>query len=64
MNLYVLLDVSINLKLCGNKKTNRLIKNTAINLVSAEHLIGLKTYTNRLQDKNDAILLFKLLNIK
>jgi hypothetical protein len=62
MNLDVLLDVPFDFEVLWQQKTNRLIGNTSINLVSIEDLIALKTYANRQQDRNDIVLLSKLLN--
>lgn len=62
MNLDVLLDVPLEFDLMWQNKTIKKIKETHINIVSVEHLIALKKYANRIQDKNDVILLSKLLN--
>lgn len=62
MNLDVLLDVPLEFDVMWNNKTIKTIKETHINIVSVEHLIALKKYANRIQDKNDVILLSKLLN--
>jgi Nucleotidyl transferase AbiEii toxin, Type IV TA system len=62
MNLDVLLDVPIDFDILWQQRTSRLIGETTVNLVSIEDLIALKTYANRQQDRNDIILLSKLLN--
>lgn len=61
MNLDVLLDVPLDFKVLWENKTDRVLKNTTIHLVSIEHLIELKKYANRIQDQNDVLLLTKLL---
>ncbi len=61
MNLDVLLDTPIEFDKLWKNKSTRTVGQTQINLVSIEHLIELKKYANRLQDKNDILLLSKLL---
>ena len=61
MNLDVLLDTPIDFNILWQQKTQRMVGETVINLVSIEHLIQLKTYANRIQDQNDVLLLSKLI---
>ena len=61
MNLHVLIDVPFDFEQLWNQKSARKIKDVEINLVSVEDLIGLKKYANRLQDRQDILLLSRLL---
>jgi hypothetical protein len=61
MNLDVLLDTPIEFNILWENKTDRLIGETIIHLVSVEDLIALKKYANRIQDQHDILLLSKLL---
>ena len=62
MNLDVLLNVPIEFGVMWQYKTTKTIKETSITVVNVKHLIAIKNYANRFQDKNDVILLSKLLN--
>ena len=62
MSLDVLLDVPIPFEELWKAKEERAIDKFRVNLVSVQHLIELKKYANRKQDKEDVILLSKLLN--
>jgi len=44
------------------EKEERQIDSTKIYIVSVNHLIGMKKYSNRKQDIDDVLLLSKLLN--
>ncbi len=61
MNLDVLLDTPIPFNELWKQKSERDLGDVKLSLVSIEHLIELKNYANRLQDKSDVILLSKLL---
>jgi hypothetical protein len=61
MNLDVLLDTPIEFNELWKNKTERKLGETIIYLVSVENLIDLKKYANRIQDKNDILLLSKLI---
>ncbi len=61
MSLDVLMDVPIAFGELWSKKEERIVDGTSVNIVSVEHLIGLKQYANRKQDIDDVILLSKLL---
>ncbi len=61
MNLDVLMDVPIAFDELWDKKEERIVDGTSVNLVSIEHLILMKKYANRKQDIDDVILLSKLL---
>lgn len=60
MNLDVLIDVPIAFDELWDKKEERSVDGTSVNLVSVEHLISMKKYANRKQDIDDVILLSKL----
>ena len=61
MNLDVLLDVPMDFEEMWNKKSTKNFKDTEIYLVSVDHLIAMKKYSNRIQDQNDVLLLSKLI---
>jgi len=61
MNLDVLLDTPIEFAILWNSKTERILGETTIYLVSIDHLIELKKYANRIQDQQDVLLLSKLI---
>jgi hypothetical protein len=67
-NSYMELDVLIDVPFAfGDMWKDRMIRplgNINVNLVSLDHLIALKKYSNRAQDQNDIILLSKLKNEK
>lgn len=63
MNLDVLIDVPISFDGMWETKTQRDIEDFKINIVSLEDLIRLKQYANRVQDKQDVLMLNKLQNI-
>ena len=61
INLDVLLDVPVSFEEMWQSRTEKGSENSALPLVSLEHLIQLKTYANRIQDQKDILLLSKLL---
>ncbi len=61
MALDVLVDVPIAFDELWNKREVRKMGVIEVNLVSIEHLIALKKYSNRKQDNDDILLLSKLL---
>lgn len=61
MNLDILVDVPIPFQLLWQNKAERLIGDFKVYLISIEHLIEMKKYSNRVQDKQDIIHLAKLL---
>jgi len=61
MNLDILLDEPIEFDILWKNKSERVLGETKIQLVSVEDLIELKKYANRIQDQNDVILLSKIL---
>lgn len=61
MTLDVLMDTPITFAEMWNDKEVRKSGDIEFKLVSIEHLIMMKTYANRQQDKSDIILLSKLL---
>lgn len=61
INLDVLLDVPVSFEEMWQSRTEKCSENSALPLVSLEHLIELKTYANRIQDQKDVLLLSKLL---
>jgi hypothetical protein len=61
MSLDVLLDCPLSFDVLWENKETRAIEKFDVFLVSVEHLIDLKSYSNRAQDKSDIILLSKLL---
>ena len=62
MNLDVLIDVPFSFDVMWEKREIRKQDAIEINLVSLEHLIEMKTYSNRKQDTDDVLLLSKILN--
>lgn len=60
MNLDVLIDAPIPFAEMWIEKEVRLIEGIAVNIVSINHLIEMKKYSNRKQDIDDVILLSKL----
>lgn len=61
MALDVLVDVPIAFDELWNSREVRKMNSSEVNLVSVEHLIALKKYSNRKQDNDDILLLSKLL---
>jgi len=61
MALDVLVDVPVLFDELWKEREVRRLNSTEINLVSVEHLIALKKYSNRKQDNDDILLLSKLL---
>jgi hypothetical protein len=61
MALDVLVDVPIAFDELWNNREVRKLNSFEVNLVSVEHLIELKKYSNRKQDNDDILLLSKLL---
>lgn len=62
MNPDVLIDVPFSFDVMCEKREIRKQDTIEINLVSLEHLIEMKTYSNRKQDTDDVLLLSKILN--
>ena len=63
MNLDVLIDVPISFDSLWEKREKRSIEDFEINIVSLNDLIELKKYANRVQDKQDVLMLHKLQKI-
>lgn len=61
MSLDVLIDVPFAFEELWDCKEERSVEGVRVNIVSVEHLIELKKYANRKQDKDDVLLLSKLL---
>lgn len=61
MSLDVLIDVPIPFDMLWETKENRQLERINVNIVSIENLISLKQYANRQQDRDDIILLSRLL---
>ena len=61
MSLDVLIDVPISFDEMWSKREIRKMDDVEVSLVSLEHLIALKKYSNRKQDNDDILLLSKLL---
>ena len=59
MNIDVLVDAPLKFEDMWKNKTTRKIENTEIYIVSVDHLIKLKEYAGRVQDKQDVIMLNK-----
>lgn len=60
MNLDVLIDTPFPFDAIWNDKEEREIEGITINIVSVNHLIEMKKYSNRKQDQDDVTLLSKL----
>jgi len=60
MNLDVLMDLPLQFGEMWAEKEQRSIRGTLVNIVSVNHLIVMKKYSNRKQDIDDVILLSKL----
>ena len=60
MNLDVLIDTPFLFEDMWIEKEERLIEGVSVNIVSVEHLIAMKKYSNRKQDIDDVLLLSKL----
>ena len=60
-SLDVLLDVPVPFEELWGAKEERTINTISVKLVSVQHLIDLKKYSNRKQDIDDVVLLSKLL---
>ena len=60
MNLDVLIDTPFLFEDMWIEKEERLIEAVSVNIVSVEHLIAMKKYSNRKQDIDDVLLLSKL----
>jgi hypothetical protein len=64
MNLDVLIDVPFSFEDMWNTKESRsLFQSTEVYIVSLAHLIAMKKYANRIQDKSDIESLYKLKNL-
>lgn len=63
MNLDILIDVPISFDLMWEQKETRDIDGLPIQIVSLAHLIELKRYANRNQDRQDILMLEKLQRI-
>ncbi len=61
MALDILVDVPLAFNDLWKSKEVRKMDSIEVNLVSVEHLIALKKYSNRKQDNDDILLLSKLL---
>lgn len=61
MNLDVLLDTPFSFDQLWKNRAQKELNETSVNLTGIEDLIEMKKYSNRIQDKNDVILLSKLL---
>lgn len=60
MNLDVLMDVPFHFDEMWKEREQRQIRDISVNIVSVDHLIGMKKYSNRKQDQDDILLLSKL----
>jgi hypothetical protein len=60
MNLDVLMDVPFHFDDMWLEKEERFIDGIVVHIVSINHLIEMKKYSNRKQDEDDVILLSKL----
>lgn len=61
MTIDVLIDTPLSFAEFWDKREVRKMNDYEVNLAGLEHLIELKKYSNRAQDKEDVILLSKLL---
>jgi hypothetical protein len=61
MTLDVLLDTPFEFSDLWERRTMKHLKDTEIYLIDVQDLIAMKTYSNRIQDQNDIVLLSKLL---
>ena len=62
MTLDVLIDIPFSFDLMWNQREIRKQDDLSINIVSLQHLIDMKKYSDRQQDNDDVLLLTKLLN--
>ena len=62
MTLDVLIDVPFSFDVMWTQREIRNHEDLTINLVSLQHLIDMKKYSDRQQDNDDVLLLTKLLN--
>jgi hypothetical protein len=62
MTLDVLIDVPFSFDLMWNQREIRKQDDLSINIVSLQHLIDMKKYSDRQQDNDDVLLLTKLLS--
>ncbi|MCX6295560.1 MAG: hypothetical protein NTX97_05760 [Bacteroidetes bacterium] len=60
MNLDVLIDAPFLFDDMWKEKEERPIEGILVNIVSVNHLIAMKQYSNRKQDIDDVVLLSKL----
>lgn len=60
MNLDVLIDAPFVFEEMWQEKEVREVEGVSVNIVSVNHLIGMKKYSNRKQDIDDVVLLSKL----
>ncbi len=60
MNLDILIDAPFLFNDMWEEKEERLVEGVSVNIVSVNHLIGMKQYSNRKQDLDDVLLLSKL----
>ena len=60
MNLDILMDVPFPFDEMWREREQRKIKDISVNIVSVDHLIEMKKYSNRKQDQDDVLLLSKL----
>ncbi len=61
MNLDVLIDAPFLFEDMWQEKEVRQVEGVAVNIVSINHLVAMKKYSNRKQDIDDVVLLSKLL---
>ena len=61
MTLDVLIDAPFSFDLMWSQREIRKQENLVINIVSLQHLIDMKKYSDRRQDNDDVLLLTKLL---
>lgn len=62
MTLDILIDVPITFDELWSQKETRIVDNYSLYVTSIEHLIALKRYANRIQDRQDVLLLKKIKN--
>lgn len=60
MNLDVLIDLPFVFEEMWQEKEERHVEGVCVSIVSVDHLIAMKKYSNRKQDMDDVILLSKL----
>ena len=62
MSVDVLIDSPLSFEEMWNAREERKVDNVAVNITSVEHLIEMKKYSNRTQDKQDVVFLTRFKN--